>query len=163
MRKLVTIGLMVALTGCVSPRQDTKSTSYVDIYSTTSVAIAQDRADKLCGSHAYLLDRAYDAKSARTSNIQRSIPFNCDLDQAAYSGSSEARDISLKKTEEAYKDYYKAIYQQKEMRRKNADPAKYESYTETDPDGTVRTYGFSNGKSCETIVHTDGTARASCE
>lgn len=92
-----------------------------------------------------------------------SIPFNCDLEQAAYEGSTEAKEIKMQRIESAYKNYYKAQYQLKESRRKNSNPNKYESYTETDPDGTIRSYSFHNNKSCESIVTTDGKAETKCD
>ena len=63
---------------------------------------------------------------------------------AAYQGSQEAKDIKMKRIEEAYKEMYKAQYELKEVRRKNADPNKLESYTERDPDGTIRRRHWQN-------------------
>lgn len=166
--KRVIIGTMaIALIGCVpKPPQDKKSAGgYVDIYSTSSVAIAQDRADKLCGSHAYYVSNDNDLTKVMGKYAPSfpKIRFNCDLEMAAYLGSKEAKEIKMKRIEEAYKEMYKAQYELKEVRRKNADPKKLESYTERDPDGTIRSYSFLNGKSCESIVYPDGTGKTTCD
>lgn len=167
--KRVIIGTMaIALIGCVpKPPQDEKSAGgyVVDIYSTSSVAIAQDRADKLCGSHAYYVSNDNDLTKVmgRYAPSFPKIRFNCDLEMAAYLGSKEAKEIKMKRIEEAYKEMYKAQYELKEVRRKNADPNKLESYTERDPDGTIRSYSFLDGKSCESIVYPDGTGKTTCD
>lgn len=165
--KRVIIGTMaIALIGCVpKPPQDEKSAGgYVNIYSTSSVAIAQDRADKLCGGKAYLTDN--ENSPNRYYSYKPTFPkieFNCDIEMAAYLGNEEAKKIKMKRIEEAYKEMYKAQYELKEVRRKNADPKKLESYTERDPDGTIRSYSFFNGKSCEAITYPDGTGKTTCD
>ncbi|MEN0581921.1 hypothetical protein AAIG39_23390 [Phytobacter palmae] len=167
MKKVIISSFAFLLTSCATQPKDTvNSIGYVYIYSTTSVAIARDRADKLCGSKAYFLDQEYENQKLMQMYHpinNPSIQFNCNLEQAAYSGSTEAKEIKMKTIEAAYKEYYKAQYQLKEVRRKNADPNKYESYTETDPDGAIRSYSFHDNKSCETIVTTDGKAETKCD
>ncbi|MCX8986116.1 hypothetical protein [Citrobacter portucalensis] len=165
MKKIIILLPAFLLISCATKPKDTvDSIGYVYIYSTSSVAIARDRADKLCGSHAFFLDSNYPRRNYTYYTEQHpSIPFNCNLEQAAYEGSTEAKEIKMKNIESAYKDYYKAQYQLKEIRRKNANPAKYESYTETDPDGTIRSYSFHDNKSCETVVTVNGKAETKCD
>ncbi|EAP4832911.1 hypothetical protein EGS93_18710 [Salmonella enterica] len=162
--KRVMMGVMaLALVGCApKPPEDRKSGSFIYIYSTTSKAIAQDRADKLCGGHAFYTSNGH-LFASKYGPRYPAIEFNCDLDMAAYQGSQEAKDIKMKRIEEAYKEMYKAQYELKEVRRKNADPKKLESYTERDPDGTIRSYSFLDGKSCESIVYPDGTGKTTCD
>lgn len=162
---LVALALSV-LAGCAPPiryeYQDMKIGSLIDIYSESSMALAQDKADKMCGSHAYFIINLKEDTPPPDDRYQ-SIRFSCDLSLAASEGSDEARKIQHEKTVAAYREYVGKMQQLKEARRKRADPSKYESYTETDPDGTVRSYNFFGGKSCEAIVYSTGSAETHCE
>lgn len=164
MKGVILSAFTIVLVGCVpKPPEDKRSIGgFVDIYSTTSTAIAQDRADKLCGGHAYFVINEHTLPKIVVTGTP-GIRFNCDIDMAAHQGSKEAKDILMKRLEEAYKDMYKAKYEQKEARRRSADPKKLESYTERDPDGTIRSYSFLNGRSCESIVYPDGTGTTTCD
>ncbi|MDI7679038.1 hypothetical protein QLY75_21190 [Cronobacter sakazakii] len=146
MKRVILATLAIGLAGCAptQPKDQKYIGSTVDIYSTSSVAIAQDRADKLCGSHAYFVSNDNDLKEVlgKYASPDPKIRFNCDLEMAAYLGSKEAYEIKMKRTEQAYKEMYKAQYRLKEARRRNADPKKLESYKERDPDGTIRSYSF---------------------
>lgn len=164
MKILFVSAVAISLVSCSSqPKDKIDGIGYVYIYSTSSVAIARDKADKLCGSHAYFMDEKYESRNYHYIKEQYpSIPFNCDLEQAAYEGSTEAKEIKMKNLEEAYKENYIAQYKLKEVRRQSANPKKYESHTETDPDGTIRSYSFYDNKSCETIYTTDGKSETTC-
>lgn len=163
---IFTLGIAY-LTGCAEqsyrPRmQDLKIGDNISIYSESNLALAQDKADKLCGSHAYFLIDFKNGLSLRDAQYQ-SITFNCDVEQAAHSGNQEAREIQNKKSLDAHKEYVRTVEKIKDARRKAADPNKYESYTETDAYGNVRTYSFFGGKTCESTITTEGAAYSHCQ
>ncbi|EAM5558414.1 hypothetical protein ABG178_004746 [Salmonella enterica] len=159
-----------SLVGCstnhVAPvREDEKTGSYVYIFSTRSTTIAQAKADKMCGSHSYFISNPEMVDAS--FYMLYPIRFNCDLNQAAYEGSAEAikilKEENLSAQEKAYTNYMRETEKIKETRRKNANPNKYESYTITDPDGTIRSYSFFGGKTCESISYSSGTAETHCD
>ncbi|HHC5227318.1 TPA: hypothetical protein ACN5P3_004082 [Citrobacter freundii] len=163
MKRVFMGALAVALVGCEStPPEDKNFGGFVYIYSTTSKAIAQDRADQMCGGHAYYIYNEH-LHASEYGPRYPAIKYNCDLDMAASEGSQEAREIKKKRLEEAYSKLIGAHYELKESRRQNADPNKLESYTERYPDGTTLSYSFYKGKSCETITYTDGTGTTTCD
>ena len=64
MKKIIISSFAFLLISCATKPKDTvDSIGYVYIYSTNSVAIARDIADKLCGSHAFFLDSNYDRRN----------------------------------------------------------------------------------------------------
>lgn len=166
-RIIIAAAIVSTLTGCagipIRTVPDSLVAGRVEIYSTPLVFFAQQKADALCGKHAYLQDRSYSAASnaeKTAKGIPASIPFACTLDDATYS--TEADKEKMKQIEASYINYYKAVEKQKEVRRRNADPRKLESHTETGPDGEIRSYSFLNGKTCETIAR-GGSVETHCE
>lgn len=72
MKKILLSLASLLLSSCTTqPKDKIDSVGYVYIYSTSSVAIARDRADQLCGSHAYFLDSRYSGK--KICHLQRKI------------------------------------------------------------------------------------------
>lgn len=165
-KNMIIITLLSPLIGCApkgsATPQDFKSGSDVFIYSESSVASAQDRANRMCGSHAYFIVDLRE-KNPKPFDPKYAINFNCDVKQASELGNSDAYKIQQEKAKSAYQEYIGEMQRLKEARRKRADPNKYESYTETDPDGTVRSYNFFNGKSCEVNISSSGNAGTYCE
>ncbi|MGT8792201.1 hypothetical protein [Klebsiella oxytoca] len=167
MEKTIIAALIIAtLSGCSQPPkstlQDQKYGSSVTIFSANNLMQAQAKADQLCGSHAFFIRDSRSNNEYLYSNVY-GIEYQCNVVDAAYYGNPEARKLQHDKEIEAYKNYVKTTEEIKESRRKNADPNKYESYTETDPYGNVRSYNFFNGRVCESTVTTGGTAETHCE
>lgn len=167
MKKIVIVSVTsILLVGCAPPpkmaQKDQKIGNRVTIFAADNLLQAQARADQLCGSHAFFI---IDLRSNATSTYGDlyGIRYNCDLAEAAIDGSNEAKKIQHDKEVEAYKKYVRTTEDIKEQRRKRANPNKYESYTETDSYGNVRTYSFFNGQSCEASITAEGSAQTHCD
>ncbi|MDL0064797.1 hypothetical protein [Enterobacter chengduensis] len=167
MKKLfMTAIVSTMLIGCTPPKipvqKDQRLGNRVTIFAADNLLQAQARADQLCGAHAFFV---IDLRSDSTSTYGDlyGIRYNCNLEEAAIDGSAEARKIQHDKEVEGYKEYVRTTENIKEERRKRAAPNKYESYTETDSYGNVRTYSFFNGQTCEASVTAEGAAQTHCE
>ncbi|WP_313437781.1 hypothetical protein [Atlantibacter hermannii] len=159
MKKIVMAAVLAAIpAGCVVQKEDARSGYLVTVFSTQSTTIAQNRADELCGKHAFFLDQIYSAKR----NIrQAGIPFSCDFDYAVI-GSTEVINIKNARNQrihdEETKKYNEGLKAIRDIRRRvaAAEPHNMGIYSDVGPNGEIMTQSFYSGVECNSIAGANG-------
>lgn len=167
MREITFFIIIISLIGCSSQKNSTDQKDIdngkVRIYSTHNFVVAQQRADVMCGAHAYYLDLEHESnkKLVKLNSVNKVIydyiPFNCDLFDAAKSGSIEAKPIAKEQLKLMYNDLDKAKETQYGVHKSYAEKHGGDSYSIVNPDGSIEAHSIdSSGVACHSTVSIAG-------